>query len=158
VNLKCPKCNKWFELGPKCAREDKFNISGYITCSKCGSITSASEVVGEARWGEFCNWVINFNLKVGSGKPTELSKAIWRVMIHDHSLRMVMEAEGAFGNDSPMDPTLVFTTRSAAEPDKTFILAKFNEFLNKTYQRGFIDPVIRIQFITTAEEGKYYDL
>jgi hypothetical protein len=112
-------------------------------------------MVGEARWSEFCDWVIKYNTREATcGK---LDKALWEVQVYDRSLRNVLVAEGIL-KDTISDPSIRLVVRSATQPDKTFILAKFKEYLNIKYERGFIDPIIHIQFISLADKDMYFDL
>ena len=96
-------------------------------------------------------------MRISKGNIGKLEKALWEVQVYDRSLRNILVADGIL-KDTPADPSIRLVVRSADKPDIAFILAKFKEHVNGKYERGYIDPIIRIQFISVADEGKYYDL
>ena len=91
------------------------------------------------------------------GKWQKPPKALWEVTVYDRSLKNVLVGEGII-KDYVGDPSLRIIVRCSEQPDKAFILGEFKKYLNKTYEKGYIDPIIRIQFMSAAENGKYFDL
>ena len=158
MNLQCPKCSKWFELSTQCSKTERFDVSGYLACPKCGYLLPSLEFVGVSRWSEFLEWVNNHNARVVEGKKkTVPPKALWEVTVYDRSLKNVLLAEGLL-KDCIADPSLRLVVRCSEKPDNAFILVQFKKYLNEKYERGYIDPIIRVQFMSTAENGKYFDL
>jgi len=158
VNLKCPKCQKWFELDSRCSKTERYDVSDYLACPKCGYLLPSLEFVGEARWNEFLEWVNKHNKELEEGKSLRLPKSIWQVVVYDRALREVLVAEKIMKAAEYGDPSLRIVVRCSEKPDNTFVLGKFKEYLNKTYERGFIEPIIIATFVMAAEDGKYFDL
>ena len=157
MNIRCQKCKEWFELGPQCSKTERFEVSSYLACPKCGFLLPSLDFVGIIRWSEFLSWVNDHNKQILESKRIKPQKSLWEVIVFDRSLKEVLASEKLLG-DRISDPSLRITVRSVEQPDNTFILGKFKEYLNAVYKRGYISPIIRIRFICIASDGRYFDL
>lgn len=139
MNIECPKCKQWFELSSESFNNERFNVSEYLICSKCGYMLPSLEFVGEARWGEFMDWINDYNHEIIVNR----SGRVWEVIVYDRDLRNQLVRENVLSPSSG-DPSIRFLIK-CVEPDKLFILKKFKSYLVETYKHGYVNPIIQIR-------------